>query len=204
MIDYLVIGLGLGFAAAVQPGPFMTYLIAQALADGFRRTWVAALAPLISDGPIIAVTLLVLSQLPGWLQRGMHVASGVFILYLAADAARKWWNFAVGRRDPRSAPTGLRRLLHAAAMNGISPLPYLYWGLVTGPILLAGWRQSPWDGMAFLTGFYVVLVGGLVALMALFSAAQLLGERISRALLGVSALGMAVFGALQLWRGIAG
>jgi threonine/homoserine/homoserine lactone efflux protein len=69
MWAYLLQGIGYGFAAAVQPGPFQTYLISQTLSNGWRQTLPAALAPLISDGPIIILTLVVLSHVPGWFQR---------------------------------------------------------------------------------------------------------------------------------------
>ena len=57
----------------------MAYLITQTLAHGFRKTWMAAFAPLVSDGPIIALALLVLVQMPPWLQRGLNLVSGAFI-----------------------------------------------------------------------------------------------------------------------------
>lgn len=52
MIPYVVFGLTYGFACAVQPGPFQAYLVSLALAHGWRRALPAALAPLLSDGPI--------------------------------------------------------------------------------------------------------------------------------------------------------
>ncbi len=61
---YLLQGIGYGLIAASQPGPFQTYLISQTLTRGRKRTLPAALAPLISDGPIILISLLVLSQVP--------------------------------------------------------------------------------------------------------------------------------------------
>ncbi|MDP2884326.1 MAG: hypothetical protein Q8P51_04810 [Ignavibacteria bacterium] len=66
MLIYLIQGATLGLAAAVQPGPYQTYFMSQALNYGWRRALPAALAPLISDGPIILLTLLVLSQMPLW------------------------------------------------------------------------------------------------------------------------------------------
>lgn len=65
---YLLQGIGYGFAAAAQPDPFQTYLISQTLLKGWKRTLPAAFAPLVSDGPIIALCLLVLSRVPLWLQ----------------------------------------------------------------------------------------------------------------------------------------
>lgn len=200
MSIYLLQGLALGFAAAVQPGPFMAYLITQTLAHGFRKTWMAAFAPLVSDGPIITLALLVLVQMPAWLQSGLNLASGVFILYLAWGALRQWRNFTALESGP--VPAGRQSVLKAAMMNALSPMPYIYWSLVTGPILIAGWRESPAYGLVFMLAFYAVLIGGLLAILALFSAARNLGNQVSRALLGISVLALAVFGLFQLWRGI--
>lgn len=67
MLIYLFQGIGLGLAAAVQPGPLQTFLISQSLTRGWKRTLISAFAPLLSDGPIIFVSLLVLSHVPAWL-----------------------------------------------------------------------------------------------------------------------------------------
>jgi threonine/homoserine/homoserine lactone efflux protein len=199
---YLLQGLALGFAAVVQPGPFTAYLINQTLATGFRKTWMAAFAPLISDGPIIALALLVLVQMPAWLQRGLNLASGVFILYLAWRAYRQWHNFT-SPDQPLAFREG-QSIIKAALMNMLNPMPYIYWSLVTGPILVAGWREKPVYGMVFIGSFYFVLICGLLGILALFGSARNLGSRVSRALLGVSVLALCAFGLLQLWRGMWG
>ena len=61
MIGYITQGIILGFAAAVQPGPFQTYIIAQTVRNGWRRSAVMAFAPLVSDGPIIVLALILFS-----------------------------------------------------------------------------------------------------------------------------------------------
>ena len=96
---YLLQGIGYGLAAASQPGPFQTYIISQTLTRGWKRTLPAALAPLVSDGPIILLCVLVLSQVPAWMQRVLYIAGGLFILYLAYGTYKSWKNF-----DP-SIPT---------------------------------------------------------------------------------------------------
>jgi len=202
MLAYVIQGIGYGFSAAVQPGPFQTYVISQALNKGWKRTLPAALAPLISDGPIIALALLVLSQIPDWLQQLLYVASGLFILYLARGAFVAWRNFdATELMTPEANP---RSLLRAALMNVISPGPYIYWSLVTGPILLTGWREAPTNGVGFVAGFYVAMIFSLVGIILLFSTARQLGPRINRALLLVSAVALVCFGLFQLWQGVAG
>ncbi|NLS75944.1 MAG: LysE family transporter [Chloroflexi bacterium] len=201
MLAYILQGLGYGLAAAAQPGPFLTYALSQSLKRGWRRALPIALAPLISDGPIILLVLLALSQVPAWLQRLLYFAGGLFILYLAWGIYRSWRDYAPW--DASQAPASEDSLLKAGLMNALSPGPYLYWSLVTGPILLAGWRESPALGLGLLLGFYVSMVGLLATLIVLFGTAQRLGARVNRAMLGVSALAMVGFGLYQLWRGLA-
>jgi hypothetical protein len=88
-------------------------------------------------------------------------------------------------------------------MNALSPGPYLYWSLVTGPILLAGWRETPINGVGFLVSFYTAIVLSLVAIILVFGTAQRFGPRINRMLLGVSAIALAGFGLYQLGLGLA-
>lgn len=197
---YIVQGIGYGFAAAVQPGPLQTYLISQALLRGWRKSIPAALAPLISDGPIIALCLFLLSQLPAWLERFLYIGGGLFVLYLAYGAYKSWKGF-----DPQlpSAETGTRQsLLKAALTNFLGPGAYFFWIFVTGPILLRGWRETPFHGTSFLLGFYAAMIGSLCAIMILFGSARQLGPQVSRALLGISAMALFGFGLYQLWLGI--
>jgi hypothetical protein len=49
-------------------------------------------------------------------------------------------------------------VLKAALVNALGPGPYLFWGLIAGPILLAGWRVSPGHAISFLVGFYGTLI----------------------------------------------
>lgn len=196
---YVLQGVGLGFSAAVLPGPFLAYLISQTLERGWRRALPAAFAPLISDGPIITLCLLVLSQVPGWFERFLHFAGGSFILYLAYGAYKAWRNFDL--KLPSTGPGARGSAFKAALMNALSPGPYIYWSLVTGPILLRGWRETPVNGVGFLAGFYATIVLSLIAIILVFSLARELGPKVNRALLGVSALALSGFGLYQLWLG---
>lgn len=196
---YILQGVGLGFSAAVLPGPFLAYLISQTLARGWKRALPAALAPLVSDGPIIALCLFILSQIPPWFERVLHFAGGTFILYLAYGAFKAW-----RRYDPGivAAESGVRgSVLKAALMNTLSPGPYIYWSLVTGPILIRGWRETPVHGIGFLAGFYITIVLSLAAIILIFGLARQLGPNVNRALIGVSAMALFFFGFYQLWLG---
>lgn len=200
MLSYLLQGIGYGFAAAAQPGPFQTYLISHTLTKGWKQSLLIAFAPLVSDGPIIVLVLLVLSQVPLWMQRFLYIAGGLFILYLAYGAYTSWKNF-----DSNIAPStsgAQQSILKGALMIVISPGPYVYWSLVTGPILLKGWRETPLHGLGFLIGFYVTVILGLTAIILVFGKARELGPRMNRALIGISAIALFCFGLYQLWLGI--
>lgn len=64
MLAYLLQGLSLGLSAMASPGPFQAFIISRTIHNGWQRALPAVLAPLISDGPIIALMVLVLTQMP--------------------------------------------------------------------------------------------------------------------------------------------
>jgi threonine/homoserine/homoserine lactone efflux protein len=199
---YLAQGIGFGFAASVQPGPLQTYLISQALMKGWRKSLPSALAPLISDGPIILLCLLVLSQIPSWLERFLYIVGGLFVLYLAYGAYKSWKNF--DHSLPSSETVASQSLLKAALTNFLGPGAYFFWIFVTGPILIRGWRETPLHGLGFLLGFYLAMIGSLCAIIIIFGSTQQLGPKINRVLLGISTIALLGFGFYELWLGIQG
>ena len=200
MFTFLLQGLGLGFSAGVQPGPFQTYLISESLSKGWRKAWIAAFAPLVSDGPIVTLVLLVLNQVPDWFQRVLQIAGGVFVLYLAWGTFQRWWNFTpdVVQADQ----TGSKSLLQAAMMNALSPGPYLFWSLVLGPILVTAWRENPTDAFAMVLSFYSGMIGVNLTVVMVFGQAARFGNQVRRTMLGFSILLLAGFGIYQLWQGV--
>jgi len=203
-------GFALGLSAAASPGPFQSYLITQTLSGGWRRGAPVAFAPLISDGPIIVTLLIVLDRLPEIYLRLIGLAGGVFVLYLAWGMWRQWSQASLTLPEApdnpqgKQVPPGIKTLGQGVLMNLLSPGPYTFWALVTGPILLWAWRQSPGHAGAFLLGFYTALVGGMLAIAGLFHQARRLGPRVVRALTLVSIIVLVLFGGLLLYRGFAG
>ena len=197
---YLIQGIGFGFAAASQIGPFQTFLISQALTRGWKRALPGAFAPFISDGPIVLLSVLVLSQLPEWAQRAMYIFGGLFVLYLAYGSFKAWRNFDETLAHPELS--GQQTIFKAALTNALSPGAYLFWMFVTGPILVRGWRETPINGLGLLIGFYVTFILCLIAMIIVFGAASRFGPKLNRALLGLSCIVLFGFGLYQLWKGI--
>lgn len=200
MIGYLFTGLSLGAYAAMTPGPFQAFLLSQTMKNGWRRTLPASLAPLITDGPIIALVLLVLTQTPDWFLNLLRVAGGLFIIYLAVVAFLGLKNLKAALATPLDAAR--QSFWQAVLMNGINPNPYIFWSIIAGPILLEGWRQSPGLGLSFAAGFYGTLIGGFAGLVVLFATARRLGARVITWLSAASAVALLAFGLYQLWEGL--
>ena len=199
MTLYLVLGLTLGFAASVQPGPFTAYLIAQSLSGGWRRALPAAAAPLLSDGPIAVLALVVLTHIPPGFVHWLRVLGGAFVLFLAFGAVRTW-----RRYDPTApqAASAERSFLRAATVNFLNPGAYIGWSLVLGPLLLKGWHEAPARGVAVVASFYGTMIATNAGIVLLFGLARGMGPRVNRALIGASALALAGLGVYQLWRGV--
>jgi threonine/homoserine/homoserine lactone efflux protein len=199
MLGYIILGISYAFAAAVQPGPFQTYLISQTLTRGWRRTLPAAFAPLLSDGPIIVLVLLVLNKMPNWLIQGLQCAGGAFLLYLAVGAFKTWQTFELNKEN--KSQTNQETLLKACLVNLLNPAPYIGWSLVMGPLLIKGWRESPTYGIVLLIGFYSTMILVTLGIMLLFSFARNLGPRVSKGLVGISVITLTCFGIYALWLG---
>ncbi len=193
-------GATLGFGAAAQPGPFQAYLLAQSSRNGASRTLPVALVPLVSDPPVIAVVLAVLAQVPAGFLRVLQVAGGGVVLWLGAGALRA----AAREAGPPSAGEPPRGFVRAIAVNFTNPNAWIFWSLVGGPILAAAWREDPARALAFLAGFYLLLVGGNAVLVLVAGQASRLGAGFQRGLGLASGLVLAGFGIWQIARGIAG
>ena len=197
MLKHLLLGGGLAFAAAIQPGPLQAFLLARAAATGWRRTLPASFSPLLSDGPIALVSLLLLSQLPPSFHHLLRVAGGLLLLYLAGVSFLQWRRPA-GPLPVVSAP---RTLVEAALVNVLNPNPYLGWSLVLGPSVLAAWRDSRTFAFALVAAFYGTMCLTLTGLV-LLAGTRLLGPRARRALVAVSAAVLAGLGVSLLAGGL--
>ena len=202
MIQYVLIGAGLAFAAVVQPGPLQAFLLARVASAGWKRTLPACFAPLISDGPIALVSVLVLGHLSGVFQQVLRGAGGFYLLYLA------WLTFLDLRKPPGTvaSPSAPRTFVDAVVVNLLNPNPYLGWMLVLGPSVIAAWDQSPSSAVVLLAAFYGTMVVGLAAFILAVGTSRFLGAQGRRVLVAVSATILAGLGlfllatsVLRLW-----
>ena len=196
--QYFVGGALLGLSAVASPGPFQAYLISQTLKNGWQRMLPAALAPLISDGPIILLVLFGLTQLPEQFLLYIQIAGGLLLIYFAWRTYQAYRHFDFNAVTASESPS--QNIFEAALVNALSPGPWIFWSLMAGPIVLEAWQLSPAYGATYLLGFYTALIGGLGVFILMLGTARQLGARFTRTLLGVSALILLFFGLYQLYK----
>jgi threonine/homoserine/homoserine lactone efflux protein len=63
----LLLGLSIGFAAGISPGPLLLLVVTATLMSGWRAGVLTAMSPLITDVIVVALILLVLGQVPSLL-----------------------------------------------------------------------------------------------------------------------------------------
>ena len=200
MLFYFLQGAALALPATIMPGPFQAYLLSQALKNGWKSTLPAALAPLVTDGPIIALVLLVLTQTPQYFLDIIRIVGGVFILYLARGLFLNLRNSELVSKPPDNAAR--QSFVNAVVMNALNPNPFIFWGVVAGPILLSGWRESSGLGISFMIGFYGTFVCSLEALIFAFASAGRLHPKINRLLSLFAGCGLLAFGTYQTITGL--
>jgi threonine/homoserine/homoserine lactone efflux protein len=199
MLKYLILGASFGLAAAVQPGPFLALLTSQAAKHGYRRTLPATLAPLLSDGPIILITLFVLTELPIWFTQWMRLAGGALTLYMAFGILRT----SLVPASATTAPPVSRNVFKAALVNFFNPNPWLSWSVILGPILAQAWRENVTHAAALVGSFYGVMIPGIAIVVIILGVAGQSSPRAGKTLALISGIALAAFGAYLLWTGVA-
>lgn len=169
MITALLAGIGLGLAAGISPGPLLTLVISTTLARGFGAGVRVAIAPLMTDLLIVPVCVLVVGALPVWWEPALAIVGGLYIVWLGIKMVNEARHATLLQpAAPQRARVDMQR---GMAVNVLSPHPWLFWITVGAPLLVGHWRSGGWQAVAFVAGFYLLLVGGKVAIAAAVDAA---------------------------------
>lgn len=192
-VEALLLGLSIGLAAGISPGPLLFLVITSALRDGWRAGALAACAPLVTDLAVVALTLVVLSHLPHQALAALGVVGGLFVVWMGIQTLREAPSASLDSTGATALPPhALRR---AATVNILSPHPWVSWSTALGPLTVRTWRGSELGAVALVAGFYVMLIGAKVAVAVLAgSSSHRLSERGYRAALRGAALLLAAAG----------
>ena len=193
MLQFLASGITFGLAAGLSPGPLLAFLVAQTLRYGMREGIRVALAPVLTDAPIVALTLLGLSQLSS-LDIALGIVSVIGGLYLGILGLQSLRSAGGAIEAAESSPRSIRR---AIAINLLNPHVYVFWATVGAPTVMRAAKSGIGSAVAFVACFYLLLCGSKVLLAVLIHRSRgfLQGRAYTSAIqvLGVALIGFGVW-----------
>jgi threonine/homoserine/homoserine lactone efflux protein len=200
MIAPLLTGLSLGFSAGIGPGPLTTLVITTTLERGFAAGLRIAIAPLLTDLPIILASLWIVNALRPEVALLLAVAGGLYLIWLGVKTLHSA-RHAILESTLASPVRPREDLWRGFLVNLLSPNPWIFWLGVGGPILTEAWGVAPVGALGFLIGFYSLLVGSKIVLAWLVAGGRrYLTHTWYRRLLAASGLLLIGFGLLLGWQ----
>ena len=160
MIHFLMVGILLGLAAGFAPGPLLTLVISETLAHDIKAGIKVAIAPFITDLPIILITLFILSRLShlNGVLAAISFVGGCVLIYMGIGSM-KAGNDTIELSGKRS-----NALFKGILVNFLSPHPYLFWISIGGPTSSKAMHHSLFAFLGFFISFYFFLVASKVIL----------------------------------------
>lgn len=192
VIDYFGKGTLLGLAAGFSPGPLTVLVIGETLRHGLRSGLQVAIAPVLTDIPIILLAMLILEKALNYpmVFGAISLAGGAFLLWLGYVSMRtQGMEIQTGALESRSIRKGI-------AINLLNPNPYVFWISVGTPTILSALETSPLHAAAFLGSFLIFIVGSKALLARIVDGSRTFlksgAYRWTMRLLGLLLMGYAV------------
>jgi|SRR3989338_450647 len=153
----------LGLSAGVSPGPLLAIVISETLKHNRVAGIKVALSPLITDGPILLLSLFLLSRLSNLdlLLGGISLFGACFLAYLGYESV------AMRELKVEVKASGEHALRKGILTNALSPHPYLFWVSIGGPLMIKALGISVFALIAFIASFLGCLVGSKIVIALL-------------------------------------
>jgi len=168
-VEFAIPAFIFGLTGGLKPGPLSVYVIHTTLTKGEKAGLMASFAPFISDGPIILLSLLILSQGKQFdiFIAGLSLAGAAYLLLIAVKI------FFTSTELPTNNDTAPASFMTAVKLNLINPAPYLFWGTVGGAYLA---RASITDAGTFIV---VMLATLAITKFGVAKSIKIMGDKFS-------------------------
>jgi len=162
-LPLLQTAVSFGAMAACIPGPLLALISSEAIRHGRRNAVCLSFVPLITDAPLITLSVLAYSQVSKSLI-ALQVVSflgGLLLLWIAWGCfkVRKEDFYAKQFADDDNAIPG-PPWKKAILMNLLNPNPYLFWFSICAKQLYSAFQLSLGTGLLFIALFYSVMLSG--------------------------------------------
>ena len=154
-MTFLFSGIVFGLSAGLAPGPLLTLVVSETIKYGTKEGMKVAIAPLVTDLPIVLAAILVLSRLSD-IQPIFGIVSllgAAFLFYLGYENLTFK---GVDIEDNLVKPQSLKK---AVVTNFLSPHPYMFWLSIGAPTVLKASEIHVSFAVVFVSAFYLLLIG---------------------------------------------
>ena len=157
-LSFFMAGSIFGLAGGFSPGPTTTVIVSQTLRFGAKEGIKIAIAPALTDAPIILVAVLLMGQLAKFepVLGIISLLGAAFLLYLAFESLRVR---GIEIDDSHVEAHSIRK---GFITNVLNPHPYLFWFVIGAPKLIEAADSSWMTAVAFISGLYVCLIGAKI------------------------------------------
>ena len=198
-LDLLAVALTIGITGAVQPGPFTVLVISQSLRYGTREGLKIALAPLITDMPIIFTAIFILSKISNsnTIVGTISLLGAGYLAYLGyGSITSKALKISNETTEPQSLKKGI-------ITNFLSPGPYLFWITIGAAMLTRAIQISVWMPAVFIVVLYATFVSCyMIMAFVVGKFRNFLESKLYVAFLRLMGLVLGTFSALFFIRGL--
>ena len=158
LFNLIVSGFIFGLAAGISPGPLLTLVISETLLHSKKEGIKVAAAPVITDLPIIVISIFILSRLSdiNIIIGLISLFGGLYILYLAYES------ITVKSIELDQQTIKAYSLRKGIIANVLNPHPYLFWVLIGAPTIVKAYQINKFLPFSFIIVFYFMLVGSKV------------------------------------------
>ena len=158
-LTYFTTGFFLGLTGLI-PGPLLTLVISETLKHGTKEGIKVAASPLITDLPIILVTILIMSRLSDtdFVLGSIAFTGSIFLIYLAFES------FSFKGISPGLTNSQAHSMKKGIMANFLNPSPYVFWFTIGAPTIIKAFGESLISASLFMVVFYSVLIGSKVVI----------------------------------------
>lgn len=197
--QFISAGIILGLTSGISPGPLLTLVLNQTIRHNKAEGIKVALSPLITDLPIILITVLILGRLARFdmFLAVISFAGAIFLAYLGIESLRtRELSIRLQTSDSGSLKKGI-------IANFLNPSPYLFWATVGTPLMLKAYKTDLLTSILFMMSFYVFLIGSKVVVAFLVDRTkQFMNQKFYLILMRTLGIVLIIFSLIFLYEGL--
>jgi len=196
---FITMGAFFGLTAGISPGPLLTLVITETLKHNKKEGIKIAIAPLITDLPIIIVTYFIFSKLSQFniLLSLISFLGGIFFAYLGYETIKtKGLYYEAQQLKAESLKKGI-------TANILNPHPYVFWLTVGIPTAFKAYEINLITVILYFFLFYVLLIGSKIGVALLVEKSKtFLTNKAYRLTMKILGTALFIFAALFIYDGI--